>query len=463
MTAPAAHRHPKQPAGTLRLLARPPVRGLLTLAFCARTTAAVLPITLLLALAEAHGYARAAAVSGGYTLVLALCAPLRGRLLDRYGAHRMLALMGSLTATFLTLVACSVEFRWPWWTTLPLVIAATLANPPLNAALRASWRSLAADDAQLKAVHSADSILEEAGFVLAPLAAGATVVLLGPALAYETAALSFITVTALYLAAARRHALTTTPQPAPAEPPPVRVPGRCARWLGPLTTPGMPAILLPLLVMGAVFGGTGVLVPAYIHHLNATAWLGPLLAAVSTGGVIGGLLYATLDWKTGLWRKYQLLTLGFALPTALLFLARPLWLLALLLLLAGLFVTPLFINAFLLIDRTATNGTRIEANTWVGATTDIANGIMAVIIGTLAHNHRWDTALLTLTCIATAGAASTLLAPHQSRALAVSPPARPAGATRPPEAMPPGPPPPRHSADDQESGTAAAPAPGPRP
>ncbi|WP_329151638.1 hypothetical protein OHA63_00095 [Streptomyces anulatus] len=44
----------------LRLLARPPVRGLLTIAFLARTTSAVLPITLLLALAQSHGYTRAA-------------------------------------------------------------------------------------------------------------------------------------------------------------------------------------------------------------------------------------------------------------------------------------------------------------------------------------------------------------------------------------------------------------------
>lgn len=94
---PAAHNHRKEPTGVLHLLLRPPVRGLLTLAFLARTTAAVLPITLLLALAQAHGYARAAAVGGGYTLVLALCAPLRGRLLDRYGAHRMLTLMGAVT------------------------------------------------------------------------------------------------------------------------------------------------------------------------------------------------------------------------------------------------------------------------------------------------------------------------------------------------------------------------------
>ncbi|KQX27281.1 hypothetical protein ASD97_34325 [Streptomyces sp. Root63] len=129
----------------------------------------MLPITLLLALAHSHGYTRAALVAGAYTFVIAFCAPLRGRLLDRLGAHRMLTVMGVTTAILLGLVACSIELVWPWWTTLPLVIAATLTSPPLNAALRSSWRHLATDEAQLKAVHSADSVLEEAGFVLAPL------------------------------------------------------------------------------------------------------------------------------------------------------------------------------------------------------------------------------------------------------------------------------------------------------
>lgn len=405
------HRQPAQSESVLRLLARPPVRGLLTIAFLARTTAAVLPITLLLALAQSHGYTRAALVAGAYTFVIAFCAPLRGRLLDRLGAHYMLTLMGVTTAVFLGLVACSIEFVWPWWTTLPLVIAATLTSPPLNAALRSSWRRLATDEAQLKAVHSADSVLEEAGFVLAPLAAGAAITVLGPRHAYQAAAACFITVTVLYLAAARRHQLgTTRPTPSTATPATARSHRQGRPWLGALAVPGMPAILLPLLVMGCIFGGTSVLVPAYLQNQHATLWLGPLLATTSIGGVIGGILYATIEWKTSLWRTYQLLTLGFALPAALLFLARPLWLLAVLLFLGGLFVTPLFINAFLLIDTTTTDDTRVEANTWVGASTDIPNGIMAVIIGTLAEHHRWDTALLGLSCCAAAGATGALLA-----------------------------------------------------
>ncbi|MER6021905.1 MFS transporter [Streptomyces anulatus] len=456
------HRQPPQSASALRLLASPPVRGLLTIAFLARTTSAVLPITLLLALAHSHGYTRAALVAGAYTFVIAFCAPLRGRLLDRLGAHCMLTLMGVTTAMVLGLVACSIELVWPWWTTLPLVIAATLTSPPLNAALRSSWRHLATDEAQLKAVHSADSVLEEAGFVLAPLAAGIAITALGPHHAYEAAAACFITVTVLYLTAAHRHQLgTTRPAPNRAAPATAGSSRRRRRWLGALAVPGMSAILLPLLVMGCIFGGTSVLVPAYLQNQHATLWLGPLLAATSIGGVIGGIVYATLEWNSGLWRKYQLLTLGFALPSTLLFLARPLWLLASLLFLAGLFVTPLFINAFLLIDATTTDDTRVEANTWVGASTDIPNGIMAVIIGTLAEHHRWDTALLTLTCCAAAGATGALLASaHRTPPAPAGTAQHAASSSDPPAARLPGPP---DKQQDNAQGAAPAPAMDPRP
>ncbi|MGW0669849.1 MFS transporter [Streptomyces sp. NPDC002746] len=399
------------PAGTRRLLTRMPVLPLLTIAFLTRVTVAALPITLLLTLAHTYGYARAGAVNGGYTLVLAFLAPLRARILDRWGTGRALVLMGATTMTLMTLVAISAAARWPWWTTLLLTIGAGSTTPPLNAALRASWRRLTTGPAQLKAVHSADSILEEAGFVLAPLTAGAAIALLGPTRAYEATVACYLLVVTAYLTAAHHYNLTRHPT---TNTDVLHDPGRRRRkaWLGPLARPRIVAIMLPLFVMGTVFGGTGVLLPAYAQAHHATAWIGPLLAATSTGGVIGGLLYATTPWHQPLWQKYRLLTLGFALPACFLVLAHPLWLLALLLLLCGLFVTPLFINAFLLLDATATDDIRIEANTWVGASTDIANGIIAIIIGTLTAHQNFNTALLLLSCCATAGVVIALTSPR---------------------------------------------------
>ncbi|WP_329212285.1 MFS transporter [Streptomyces sp. NBC_01708] len=394
----------------LAVLGRRPVGPLLALAFTARTTAAALPIALLLALADRYGYARAALVGGSTTLVLALMVPLRGRLLDRAGHRHALPAMGACAMILTATAAISVATRWPWWTTLLLVLAANMSSPPLNAALRSSWRRLVTSPQDLKAVHSADSILEEAGFVAAPLTAGALIAFLGPVTAYETAAAIFLLVIALYLTAARTYGLT--PTKAPTAPVRTGTAQRAHRWLGPLAQPRIVMIMLPLLVMGCLFGGMGIYVPAYNQHEHTTSLIGPLLAATSAGGVIGGLLYAALPTnRLPLWTLYRLLTAGFALPGCFLLLARPPWALGALLLLSGLFVTPLFISAFLLVDARATDDVRTEANTWIGASTDVSNGITATVIGALAAQQHFTTALTVLTGCAAFGLLTAALLP----------------------------------------------------
>jgi MFS family permease len=388
----------------VKVLTRPRVLNLLAIALVSRTVVAVLPITLLVTLAQPYGYGIAALVNGTMVLILAFLGPLRGRVLDRVGQRRALVVMGIAAMTSMSLVAVSVAFRWPWWASLVLVIAAGLTSPPLNAALRTSWRHVVEGEQALKVVHSADSILEETGFVLAPLAAGAALILLQPQHAYELCVGVYVLVITAYLLIAKRHGLgrrpaTPTEQSA-STPQPL---GRKHRWLGPLAEPSMLLIIAPLLVMGCLFGGIGIFVPAYTQHLSAVVWVGPLLAMISIGGVIGGIAYGLLRWNSDLWRKYRILAAGFAIPACLLFTARPLWLLATLLVLSGLFVTPVFINAFLLVDSTIDERLRHEANTWVGAGTDVANGIIAIVIGALVTGQKWDTALAVLSGCAITG------------------------------------------------------------
>ncbi|MFF2375075.1 hypothetical protein ACFVUW_11910 [Streptomyces xiamenensis] len=143
-----------------------------------------------------------------------------------------------------------------------LAIGATISAPPLNAALRSAWRRLVTDHADLKAVHSADSVLEEAGFVAAPLAAGTAIAVLGPVPAYCASAGAYLTVLAISVAAARRHQLI----PNTAPPPPTTHSRRAHRWLGPLAQPRILLIMLPLLIMGCIFGGAGIYIPAYSQH-----------------------------------------------------------------------------------------------------------------------------------------------------------------------------------------------------
>ncbi|MFB7763309.1 hypothetical protein [Streptomyces xiamenensis] len=98
--------------------------------------------------------------------------------------------------------------------------------------------------------------------------------------------------------------------------------------------------MLPLLIMGCIFGGAGIYIPAYTSTTVWTPSSAPL-AALSAGGVTGGILYALLPTQClPLWATYRLLTAGFALLAALLVFAQPTRLLAPVLAADGLFVPP---------------------------------------------------------------------------------------------------------------------------
>lgn len=393
----------------LAALARPRILHLLALALVTRTVVAVLPITLLVSLAQPYGYGIAAVVNGTFILVLAFVAPLRGRVLDRFGQRRALFPMGISAITFTILVAVSVTQRWSWVVSLLLVIAAGLTSPPLNSALRTSWRTVVnGEEGPLKVVHSADSVLEELGFVLAPLLAGLALTLLAPQHAYQLSVTVYVVTVVNYLIAIRRYNLGQRVQASEA----AEISARRAslrRWIGPLAEPRMLLIMAPLLVMGSVFGGVAIFVPAFTQHLDARPWMGPLLAMISIGGVIGGVIYGAVPWKADLWHRYRVLTLGFAIPACFFVVAQPLWLLAIVLICAGLFVTPIFINAFLLVDRDIPADSRHEANIWVAASTDVANGVIAMVIGSLVAADHWTAALGVLSCCAAIGVAVALM------------------------------------------------------
>lgn len=379
-----------------KALATPAVLRLMGIALLSRTIIAALPIVLLLCMAGPYGYGIAAVVNGTYVMVNAILGPLRGRVVDRFGQWRAFTVMGLTAVTFMVLVAVSVDNVWPWWTSLALVLGAGLTTPPFNAALRTSWRRVVADQDALRVAHSTDSIVEEVCFVLGPATAGMLVVLLEPKRAYGIAVAAYALTTLSYVYTARRYGLGGE-KAAPA--------GTGRRRLGALGERTMYRIMLPLIVMGSLLGGVSIYVPAVTQARDQLIWLGPLLAMISVGGVIGGVLYGLVPREEGLWRKYRTLGLGLVAPACLLVAADPLWTFGALLVLSGLFVTPLFISAYLLVDKEIDRHVKHEANIWVGSSANIANGITAMAVGSLVAGQNWLAARALLSAVAAGGVA----------------------------------------------------------
>jgi len=387
----------------LRSLATPAVLRLMGIALLSRTVIAALPIVLLVCMAGPYGYGIAAVVNGTYVLVLALLGPLRGRVVDRVGQLRAFTVMGLSAITFMAMVAVSVDNVWPWWATLVLVLGAGLTTPPFNAALRTSWRQVVAGKEALAVAHSTDSIVEELCFVLGPAGAGLLIVLLEPKQAYALTVAVYTLSTLSYLYMARRYRLGT------------KATATGHGWLGALAQPKMYQIMIPLVVMGCLLGGVSIYVPAVTQARGQLIWLGPLLAMISVGGVIGGVAYGLVPNTHGLWRKYRLLGVGLVLPACLLLFADALWALGALLVLSGLFVTPLYISAYLLVDKEIDGHVKHEANVWVGSSANIANGVTAMAVGALVAGQNWWAARVLLSTVAAIGLAGFVIWLKRSR------------------------------------------------
>ena len=139
--------------------------------------------------------------------------------------------------------------------------------------------------------------------------------------------------------------------------------------------------MAPLILMGVELGIVGILAPALSARHGGASNAGFVIACISLGGIIGALAYGSLNLGTSLRRRHAILGVIFGAPLILGAWATSPWLLGLLLALAGLAVTPLYINAYLMMDADIPRSAIHEANTWVPVGNDIGYIIGLAVAG----------------------------------------------------------------------------------
>jgi hypothetical protein len=347
------------------------VLGLLGCLSLQRIASAGFPVVLIVAAADARGLWPAALIQGARVFTGTFTAPLRARVLDRVGRHRVIVPQTLLTATLLVLLGVAVTSRGvPFPLALAAAIAPAALGPSTDSVVRTLWRDLGQDEQQVKALHSYDSILEEAGYLAGPATASVLMLGLGPDTALFTFIGAMIVGSCLVLLSRQvRSALRPRPGAKTRSPVPPRAGGRARRFArtlaGPIASPELQRIVLPLILMGSVFGVVGILAPALCARAGHSDATGFVLAAISLGGVIGAMIYnaAKITWP--LRSRHAVLGLAFGLPLVFGFAADNPWALGGLLALGGLAVTPLYINAYLMMDDEIPPEVIHEANTWV--------------------------------------------------------------------------------------------------
>jgi MFS family permease len=371
----------------------PHVAALIAATLLARFPIGINALAIVLYLrAERGSFAVAGAVAGALAAGSGVGAPIQGRLVDAFGARRVLVPLGMVHAAALGAIVATTEAGAPAAVLVALGLTAGFAIPPTSSVLRSMWPRLLREHQELiSAAYALDSVLIELIFVLGPLLTAAIATVLSPPAALVVSAASVIAGTVGFTALPPARELRVDK-------------GRPrAGMLGALASPGLRTLVLTSLPAGIGIGICEVTLPAFSHDMGAAATAGVLLALWSIGSAGGGLFYGALHHRPPLNRVHLAVTA--ALPVSLLPMAAApsVPVMALLVLPAGMFVAPLLATRNELVGWVAPAGSRTEAYTW--PVTAFVGGIAigSALAGALVEAASWRTAFLVAVAFAAVG------------------------------------------------------------
>ncbi|MGW2344858.1 MFS transporter [Streptomyces sp. NPDC001661] len=326
-------------------------------ALLGRLSYGTVALSLMLAVTAATGsYAVAGAVMALYGAASVLLSPLRALFIDRYGPRRALPPMALAYAALLALFAV---VAWRPGASGPLLVALALPTgaltPPLGPTMRTVWGRMLADDRRLlQRAYSLDGVAEELLLVCGPLLVG-VLVLWAPAALGVALSAGLVAVGTLAFVASPAVALVVA---AP------RTTGRRRTGRGKAVRRLRQPVVVTLGV-GVALGAADLLVLAFAEQRGsggAAAWI---LAALSAGSAMGGLVNGAVDWRAPARTRLAVLAAGLAAALGGAALAPGLGALAVAAACMGLFVAPALTTAYLIADESVDAGFRTQAGAWV--------------------------------------------------------------------------------------------------
>lgn len=387
----------------LDFVRQPNVAPLLAVALFARMPIGMLGFAMLMYLREALGdFARAGTVVGIEFVMMALAAPIQGRLIDRHGPRKLLVATGIAQPLALLGMLAAPKLGWPFAVLVAFGVLAGAFASPITTLTRTMWRSLFDREDDRRTAFALDAVMIEVNFVLGPAIMATIVAYVGTTPAFAVAIVAVAAAVVIFLASrAPRHFR--------------RIQDVERHFLGPLTEPRL------LVVFAATFGeamAIGMLevgYPAYGVALAAPAIGGMLLSMNSLGSAIGGAAYGGLHFRARIERQFAA-TLGLmSVPLVLHAVAPTTPLFATAAFFAGMLIAPSIAAQSVLVSRLAPAHYATEAFTWSSSCIVAGIGIGEALGGLLVETRGLRTAFAVAGVIAACMALLAMLIPQQRR------------------------------------------------
>ena len=323
----------------LPLLSAPGARRFMVGAVLGRLAEAMFGISVVVMVASRYGsFGTAGAVSAVGLLVLAGFAPVIGGLIDRRGQARVaVPLIAFSSVMGAGTILCSF-LGAPVWT-LFVFYALSAFVPSLGTMSRARWNEIyRGDDEQLHVAMSAEQVLDELSFVVAPVLAVVTSTLLFPEAGLLIASVLYLTGTLLFCSARESE-------------PPIVPHAERPRGVA-LTRPGLLAVAAVMTLTGVIFGSNEVVTVAVADAAGNEGLASVVLALFALGSAVSGVVFGTRTFRSGLVTRLVIgVALMFVLEVPVLLLADHLGLLAVAMLVAGVATAPTLITSMSLAQR----------------------------------------------------------------------------------------------------------------
>ncbi|WP_407547699.1 MFS transporter [Streptomyces sp. Pv4-95] len=340
-------------------------------ALLGRLSYGMVSLSLVLAVKEAtNSYAVAGTVMALFGLTSVFLSPARAGLIDRYGPRRALLPMATVYALLLTGLAFAASWSGSSAVLLGvLAMTAGASTPPLGPVMRALWSDLVPDKRLLQRAYSLDSVAEELLFVTGPLLVGLLVRVTVPSVGLAVSAalvlsgsLALTSSPAVRREGDRRRASAVS---APSQEPVHAAKPALLRRRPLQGRPGLGQAIAVSAGVGMCLGAFDLLVIAFAdarHAPEAVAWV---LAALSAGSAIGGLIYGAVPWRASSRLRLSCLAAALGLTLATTGLSPHPYALIAWAGLGGLFIAPALTTAYLIVDEAAGPANRIQAGAWV--------------------------------------------------------------------------------------------------
>jgi MFS family permease len=306
-------------------------------------------------------YALAGLVAGTLALVQAVVGPFMARFVDRHGqAEVVFPMLAVAVAGLISLMLC-VRFRTPEWTWFVSAAVAGASMPNLGSLVRTRWTKIYAGRRELHTAYSFESVLDEVVFVIGPI-----LVTFLTLQVHREAGVGLAT--ALLASGTTALLLQKSTQPAPH--PPEHHGGGSA-----FTIPGIRVLLVCMVAVGVLFGSVEVVTVAFSEEKGHAGLAGLMLAVYAGGSLLAGIIFGAIHWTMPLPRRFAVLLAAVVVTSIPLPFAPNLGVLALLLLLAGIAISPSLITGLALVQFLVPPAQLTEG--MVVETTGVALGLTA--------------------------------------------------------------------------------------